>query len=135
MYPSEDASWDEVMDIMTEADQHLPRFPSLDEESANKRKSKTVPLYQPLIQMVRLSRILAMILQNLYTPQGKIYCAKHGSDAIVGYLDTELSKWRTALPPLLDISSVDKWSIDSVKHDVLLAMPGILLKRKPTALN
>ncbi|KAG1152744.1 hypothetical protein G6F37_000410 [Rhizopus arrhizus] len=113
MYPSEDASWDEVMDIMTETDQHLPRFPSLDEESANKRKSKIVPLYQPLIQMVRLSRILAMILQNLYTPQGKIYCAKHGSDAIVGYLDTELSKWRTALPPLLDISSVDKWSIDS----------------------
>ncbi|KAG1057233.1 hypothetical protein G6F43_000928 [Rhizopus delemar] len=126
MYPSEDASWDEIMDIMTETDQHLPRFPSLDEESANKCKSKTVPFYQPLIQMIRLSRILVMVLQNLYTPQGKTYCAEHGSDAIVGYLDTELSKWRTALPPLLDISSVDRWSTDGVKFDVLLAMPGLI---------
>ncbi|EIE82765.1 hypothetical protein RO3G_07470 [Rhizopus delemar RA 99-880] len=125
IYPSEDASWEEVMDIMTEADQHLPRFPSLDEESAKKRKSKTVPLYQPFIQMIKLSRILAMILQNLYTPQAKKYCAVHGSDAIVGYLDTELSNWRAALPPLLDISSVDKMSTDSVKHDAFLAMPAI----------
>ncbi|KAG1139911.1 hypothetical protein G6F37_010573 [Rhizopus arrhizus] len=126
IYPSEDASWDEVMDIMTETDQHLPRFPSLDEESAKKRKSKTLPLYQPFIQMIKLSRILAMILQNLYTPQAKKYCAEHGSDAIVGYLDTELSNWRAALPPLLDISSVDKMNTDSVKHDAFLAMPGLI---------
>ncbi|KAG1645693.1 hypothetical protein G6F44_001574 [Rhizopus delemar] len=123
IYPSEDASLDEVMDTMTETDQHLPRFPSMSEELAKHCKTKTVPVYRVLNEMIKLSRILAMILQNLYTPQGKKYCAEHGSDAIVGYLDSELSKWRDSLPSILDISFVEKMSQHIVKREHLLAAP------------
>jgi hypothetical protein len=116
------------MDTMTETDQHLPRFPSMNEELAKLCTTKTVPVYRVLNEMIKLSRILAMILQNLYTPQAKKYCAEHGSDAIVGYLDSELSKWRNSLPSILDISFVEKMSQHIVKREHLLAAPGMLLK-------
>ncbi|CAO3661570.1 unnamed protein product [Rhizopus stolonifer] len=124
LYPSEYASFDEVMDSMTETDQHLPRFPSLDKESSKKCKSKMVPIYQPFIQMVKLSRILGMILKNLYTPQGKKYCIEHGSDSVVGYLDNALSEWRANLPPLLNISSAGKMSSKNEEHIPLISMTG-----------
>ncbi|CAO3694293.1 unnamed protein product [Rhizopus stolonifer] len=123
-YPSENVDLDEVMDSMTENDQHLPRFPSLDEETANKCKSKTIPLYQPLIQMIKLSRILGTILQNMYTPQAKKYYAEHGSDSIVACVDNVLSNWRAGLPPLLEISSVDKISTDN--KNSLFSMRGLI---------
>ncbi|RCH80269.1 hypothetical protein CU098_003227, partial [Rhizopus stolonifer] len=121
-YPSENVDLDEVMDSMTENDQHLPRFPSLDEETANKCKSKTIPLYQPLIQVIKLSRILGTILQNMYTPQAKKYCAEHGSDSIVACVDNALSNWRASLPPLLEISSIDKISANNKDHSSLFSM-------------
>ncbi|RCH82973.1 Transcriptional activator of fatty acid utilization, partial [Rhizopus stolonifer] len=123
-YPSEYASFDEVMDSMTDTDQNLPRFPSLDKESSKKCKSKMVPIYQPFIQMIKLSRILGMILKNLYTPQGKKYCAEYGSDSVVGYLDNALSEWRANLPPLLNISSAGKMSSKNEEHIPLISMTG-----------
>ncbi|ORE03209.1 hypothetical protein BCV72DRAFT_308422 [Rhizopus microsporus var. microsporus] len=103
LYPSEFASYDEVMDVMTETDQHLPRFPSLDEKTAQQYKGD-IPLYRPFVHMIKLSKILGITLQNLYTPKAQTYCAEHGSDAIVAFLDNELSNWRASFPPLSETS-------------------------------
>ncbi|KAI9336593.1 hypothetical protein BD770DRAFT_415773 [Pilaira anomala] len=105
LYPSENVSLDEIMDVMTEKFQHLPRFPSLTEKVASK-----------------LSEILGQILQGLYTPQAKKHSAKHGSYAIVAYLDDALSKWRASLSPLLEISSAGKRSLSSEGHVPILSM-------------
>ncbi|RCH92725.1 hypothetical protein CU097_001837 [Rhizopus azygosporus] len=103
LYPSEFASYDEVMDVMTETDQHLPRFPSLDEKTAQQYKGD-IPLYRPFVHMIKLSKILGITLQNLYTPKAQTYCVEHGSDAIVAFLDNELSNWRASFPPLSETS-------------------------------
>lgn len=124
LYPSENVSIDEIMDTMTESDQHLPRFPSLDEKVAAKAVDKFIPMNQPFLHLLKLSEILGQILQGLYTPKAKRHSAQHGSDAIVGYLDDALSKWRASLPPLLEISSAGKRSIITEDHTPLLSMSG-----------
>lgn len=88
---------------MTETDQHLPRFPSLDEKTAQQYKGD-IPLYRPFVHMIKLSKILGITLQNLYTPKAQTYCVEHGSDAIVAFLDNELSNWRASFPPLSETS-------------------------------
>ncbi len=109
---------------MTEDDQHLPRFPSLDERVAAKAPDKCIPMNQPFLHLLKLSEILGKILQGLYTPKAKKHSAEHGSDAIVAYLDDALSNWRASLPPLLEISSAGKRSLLSEDHTPLLSMSG-----------
>lgn len=76
-------------------------YPSLDQNVAKKVKGETIPIYQPFVQLVKLSEILGKILQGLYTPLAKKRSEEHGSDAVVAYLDKALSDWRSALPPSL----------------------------------
>ncbi|GAA5805450.1 hypothetical protein HPULCUR_010966 [Helicostylum pulchrum] len=126
LYPSENVSLDEIMDVMTEKSQHLPRFPSLDKKAAAKVTDTFIPLNQPFLHLLKLSEILGQILQGLYTPQAKKHSAKHGSDAVVAYLDNALSKWRASLPPLLEISSAGKRSLLEQDHVPILSMSGLL---------
>ncbi|KAG1180606.1 hypothetical protein G6F70_000558 [Rhizopus microsporus] len=101
-YPKDLASQEEVMD---DHDQTIPTFPSLDKNIAKKVKGEGIPLYQPFVQIAKLSEILGKILQGLYTPLAKKQSQEHGSDAIVTYLDRALSEWRAALPPSLQFSN------------------------------
>ncbi|KAI8376287.1 fungal-specific transcription factor domain-containing protein [Radiomyces spectabilis] len=130
-YPNESASWEEVMDVMerqgeNEADADYPRFPSLDEHVAGKIKGEKIPIYQPFVQLVKLSEILGRILQGLYTPLAKRQSAERGSDAIVTYLDAALSEWRSALPPALQISNVNVRRLDHNGRTPLLSMSGLM---------
>ncbi|KAL7317630.1 hypothetical protein PS15m_003962 [Mucor circinelloides] len=126
LHPSESVSLDEVMDTMTETDQHLPRFPSLDKHIAEKANDSSIPMYQPFVQLLKLSEILGRILQCLYTPKAKKHSAQYGSDAMVAYLDDQLSKWRAALPPLLEISSAGERAMQAKEHHPLLSMSGLI---------
>ncbi|ORZ13577.1 fungal-specific transcription factor domain-domain-containing protein, partial [Absidia repens] len=127
-YPSESAPWEEVMDMAanTNADDNLPRFPSLDKSVAQKAKGERIPIYQPFVQLVKLSEILGHILQGLYTPWAKKYSAEHGSDTIVSYLDKALSDWRAALPPTLQVSGTNFRKLDSRGRTPLLSMSGLM---------
>ncbi|KAI9262802.1 fungal-specific transcription factor domain-containing protein [Helicostylum pulchrum] len=120
-YPNESADWDEVMDI-----NHDNGYPSLDKSVAQKAKNENIPIYQPFVQLVKLSEILGRILQGLYTPLAKKHSEKHGSDAIVTYLDNALSEWRAALPPALQISSINVKRLDSHGKTPLLSMSGLM---------
>ncbi|KAI7905436.1 fungal-specific transcription factor domain-containing protein [Cokeromyces recurvatus] len=128
IYPNESADWEEVMDIALEenADVDEPRYPSLDNNVAQKAKSGKIPIYQPFVQLAKLSKILGKLLQGLYTPVAKKYSEKHGSDAIVTYLDNALSEWRSALPPALQISNINVRRLDSRGHIPLLSMSGLM---------
>lgn len=124
-YPSESADWEEVMDVPSkDSDQEGPRYPSLDKSVAQKAKSEKIPIYQPFVQLVKLSEILGRLLQGLYTPLAKKHSEKHGSDAVVTYLDNALSEWRSALPPALQISSFNVRRLDSHGRTPLLSMSG-----------
>ncbi|KAI8980552.1 fungal-specific transcription factor domain-containing protein [Pilobolus umbonatus] len=120
-YPSETASWEEVMDVIP-TDNDDTRFPSLDKNVAQKAKSEKIPIYQPFVQLVKLSEILGKILQGLYTPLAKKHSEKRGSVAIVTYLDNALSEWRTELPPALKISAMNVRRLDSRGQTPLLSM-------------
>ncbi|KAI9340749.1 fungal-specific transcription factor domain-containing protein [Pilaira anomala] len=124
-YPSESADWDEVMDVNTGED-NGPRYPSLDKNVAQKAKSENIPIYQPFVQLVKLSEILGRILQGLYTPLAKKHSEKHGSDGVVTYLDNALSEWRSALPPALQISSINVRRLDGHGKTPLLSMSGLM---------
>ncbi|KAI9313937.1 fungal-specific transcription factor domain-containing protein [Dichotomocladium elegans] len=127
IYPSESATIEEVMDIPTsDADDDVVRYPSLDTKIAQKVKGDKIPLYQPFVQLVKLSEILGRILQGLYTPRAKRHSAEHGSDAIVTYLDNTLSEWRSNLPPSLQISSNNVRRLDSRGQSPLLSMSGMM---------
>ena len=91
---------------------------------ASKASDNFIPMNQPFLHLLKLSEILGRILQGLYTPKAKRHSAKHGSDAIVGYLDDALSHWRASLPPLLAISSAGKRSLQNEDHSPLLSMSG-----------
>lgn len=121
-YPNESADWEEVMDNSENDDG--PRFPSLDKNVAQKAKSGNIPIYQPFVQMIKLTEILGKILQGLYTPLAKQHSEKHGSDAVVTYLDNALSEWRAALPPALQISSINVRRLDTHGRTPLLSMSG-----------
>lgn len=126
-YPNESADWDEVMDVDSKSpDNQEPRFPSLDKNVAQKAKNENIPIYQPFVQLVKLSEILGRILQGLYTPLAKKHSEKHGSDAVVTYLDNALSEWRAALPPALQISSINVRRLDSHGRTPLLSMSGLM---------
>ncbi|CAO0801276.1 unnamed protein product [Mucor circinelloides] len=126
-YPSESADWEEVMDVPSkDSDQEGPRYPSLDKSVAQKAKSEKIPIYQPFVQLVKLSEILGRLLQGLYTPLAKKHSEKHGSDAVVTYLDNALSEWRSALPPALQISSFNVRRLDSHGRTPLLSMSGLM---------
>jgi hypothetical protein len=105
-------------------DHHQPRFPSLDRSIAQKAKGERIPIYQPFVQLAKLSEILGRILQGLYTPRAKKHSAEHGSDVIVSYLDKALSDWRAALPPTLQISGTRFQRLDSRGRTPLLSMSG-----------
>lgn len=127
-YPSDSASWEEVMDepvgYSPSEDDDDPRFPSLDRSMARKVKGEKIPLYQPFFQLVRLSEILGRILQGLYTPKAKRHSAEHGSDAIVRYLGEALTEWRNALPPSLQLSNSNVRHLDGRGQTPLLSMSG-----------
>ncbi|KAI7873465.1 fungal-specific transcription factor domain-containing protein [Mucor mucedo] len=126
-YPSEIADWEEVMDVKTgESQDNGPRYPSLDKSVAQKAKNEKIPIYQPFVQLVKLSEILGRILQGLYTPLAKKHSEKHGSDAVVTYLDNALSEWRSALPPALQISTINVRRLDSHGRTPLLSMSGLM---------
>ncbi|ORX54549.1 hypothetical protein DM01DRAFT_1362876 [Hesseltinella vesiculosa] len=125
-YPSESASWEEVMDVDEDDDAPGPRFPSLDKAVAQKAKNERIPLYQPFVQLVKLSGILGRVLQGLYTPRAKKYSAEHGSDAIVSFLDKSLSEWRSALPPTLQLSGASARKLDTKGKTPLLSMSGLM---------
>ncbi|KAI7870988.1 fungal-specific transcription factor domain-containing protein [Spinellus fusiger] len=128
-YPNDSASWEEVMDIAdkneSETDSNT-RFPSLEENVAHKVKREKIPIYQPFVQLVKLSEILGKVLQGLYTPKAKKHSALHGSDTVVTYLDTLLSEWRSSLPPALQISSINVHRLDSHGKTPLLSMSGLI---------
>ncbi|KAG0187249.1 hypothetical protein DFQ28_006684 [Apophysomyces sp. BC1034] len=130
LYPNESATWEEVMDVssdesLDEQDDE-PRFPSLDPQVAHKVKGEKIPIYQPFVQLIKLSEILGRVLQGLYTPKAKKHSAQHGSDALVKYLDNALSEWRAALPPALQISSVNVRRLDGRGRMPLLSMSGLI---------
>ncbi|ORE11374.1 hypothetical protein BCV72DRAFT_194256, partial [Rhizopus microsporus var. microsporus] len=125
LYPSEYADYDEVMDIMTEKDQHLPRFPSLDEKTAQQYKSKNIPLYRSFVHMIKLSRILSTVLHNLYTPRARQHCKEHGSDAIISRIDNELSSWRASFPPLSEIVSANQSNSSNKAHNDVISTSAI----------
>ncbi|KAI9006292.1 fungal-specific transcription factor domain-containing protein [Phycomyces nitens] len=128
-YPCEAASWDEVMDTPDETEtgeESGPRFPSLDTSVARKIKGEKIPIYQPFVQLVKLSEILGKVLQGLYTPKAKKHSALHGSDSIISYLDGVLSEWKSALPPALQISNVNVHRLDSRGQTPLLSMSGLI---------
>ncbi|CEP09457.1 hypothetical protein [Parasitella parasitica] len=126
-YPNESADWEEVMDVPSQgSDDQGPRYPSLDKNVAQKAKSENIPIYQPFVQLVKLSEILGRLLQGLYTPLAKKHSEKHGSDAVVTYLDNALSEWRAALPPALQISSFNVRRLDSHGRTPLLSMSGLM---------
>lgn len=115
------------MDVNTSGvDDDGPRYPSLDKNVAQKAKNEKIPIYQPFVQLVKLSEILGKILQGLYTPLAKKHSEKHGSDAIVTYLDKTLSEWRSNLPPALQISSINLRRLDSHGKTPLLSMSGTI---------
>ncbi|KAI9483643.1 MAG: fungal-specific transcription factor domain-containing protein [Benjaminiella poitrasii] len=128
IYPNESADWEEVMDVPSKdnEDSEAPRYPSLDKNVARKAKSGQIPIYQPFVQLVKLSEILGRLLQGLYTPLAKKHSEKHGSDAIVTYLDNSLSEWRAALPPALQISHINVRRLDSHGRTPLLSMSGLM---------
>ncbi|KAI7850219.1 fungal-specific transcription factor domain-containing protein, partial [Circinella umbellata] len=132
VYPNESSSWEEVMDTPSKEDDSTTesndslRFPSLDPSIAQKVKVDRIPIYQPFVQLAKLSELLGRILQGLYTPRAKRYSAQHGSDAIVSYLDNALSEWRANLPPSLQISSTNVSRLDSRSHQPLLSMSGLI---------
>ena len=109
---------------MTEADQHLPRFPSLDEKTAQQYKSKKIPLYRPFVHMIKLSRILSTILHNLYTPKARQHCKEHGSDTIISHIDNELSSWRASFPPLSEIVSANQNGSSNEVHNDIISTSG-----------
>ncbi|KAI8378245.1 fungal-specific transcription factor domain-containing protein [Choanephora cucurbitarum] len=127
-YPSESADWDEVMDVPQEGEDENdgPRFPSLDEHVARKVKRGIIPLYQPFVQLLKLSEILGKLLQGLYTPLAKKHSEKYGSDAIVNYLDNALSEWRSALPPALQICSTNVHRLNNHGLTPLISMSAIM---------
>lgn len=108
----------------SDQDDYDMRFPSLDRSIAQKVKGDRIPIYQPFVQLVKLSEILGRILQGLYTPRAKRHSAEHGSDAIVTYLDNTLSEWRASLPPSLQISTTNVRRLDSHGQSPLLSMSG-----------
>ncbi|KAI8142510.1 fungal-specific transcription factor domain-containing protein [Fennellomyces sp. T-0311] len=127
IYPNESSTWEEVMDQPPkDSTSTEPRFPSLDPSVAQKVKVDKIPLYQPFVQLVKLSELLGRILQGLYTPRAKRHSAQHGSDAIVSYLDNALSEWRANLPPSLQISTTNVSRLDSRGHSPLLSMSGLI---------
>lgn len=129
-YPNESAAWEEVMDVPSkDSDDDGPRYPSLDKKVAQKAKSEMIPIYQPFVQLVKLSEILGRLLQGLYTPLAKKHSEKCGSDSIVTYLDKALSEWRSALPPALQMSSINVGRLDNHGRTPLLSMSGICKKR------
>jgi hypothetical protein len=119
---------EEVMDTVTEKDQHLPRFPSVTEVVPNDKSE--FPLNESFLQLIKLSEILGFVIQNLYTPKAKKHSAKYGSDSIVAYVNDALGKWRAALPPLLEISKAG--DVQNKDHDPLISVSG---KKKITIFN
>ncbi|KAI8390152.1 fungal-specific transcription factor domain-containing protein [Blakeslea trispora] len=126
IYPSENVNVDVIMDTVTEKDQHLPRFPSLDTKVADKISESTVPLNSPFIQLLKLSKILGQILQGLYSPKARRHSEKYGSDAIVSHLDKALSDWRSSLPPLLQICRVGGNMTLNKSHTPIISMTGMI---------
>ncbi|CAO3641602.1 unnamed protein product [Cunninghamella blakesleeana] len=128
LYPSDSASWEEVLDIPTDEKDNKPgpRFPSLDKSIAKRATCEKIPIYQPFVQLIKLSEILGHVLQGLYTPQAKKYSAEHGSDAIVTCLDKALSDWRAALPPTLQISGSSIKKLDAKGKTPLLSISGLM---------
>lgn len=99
-YPDENADWDEIMDTPRDGDTESPRFPSVQPGTPGNKGAKQ-PLYQPFVQLAKLSEILGRILRGLYTPKAKTVSMKYGSDAIVTLLDHALTDWRQRLPSSL----------------------------------
>ncbi|CAO3681246.1 unnamed protein product [Rhizopus stolonifer] len=120
-YAIEYASREEVMDH-----HEKDNYPSLDQHVANKVKGDTIPIYQPFVQLVKLSEILGKILQGLYTPLAKKHSEEHGSDAVVAYLGKALSDWRSALPPSLQHSINTTQRLNHQGKEPLLSMSNIL---------
>lgn len=116
---------DEVLDTMTENDQHLPRFPSVTEAVNNGDK---IPLNEPFIQLLKLSEILGFVLQNLYTAKAKKHSAQYGSDSTVAYVNEALSKWRAALPPLFEISKAGETTVQNKDHNPLASVSGTTIR-------
>lgn len=106
------------------ADDQQPRFPSLDPSIAKNVKGEKVPLYQPFVQLAKLSEILGRILQGLYTPMAKKHSAIYGSDVIVAELDKALSDWRAALPPTLQLSGTTLQNLNSRGKTPLISISG-----------
>lgn len=98
-YPTEYAEWEEVTDALPNKDKgdddDQLRFPCITETPSTNGR---VAIYRPFVELCKLSKILGDILQGLYTPAAKQHSEKHGSDAVVTYIDDTLSKWRSDLP-------------------------------------
>jgi len=123
-YPDEYADWDEIMDTWQDGDPTGPRFPSIQPGTPNNKGSKQ-PLYQPFVQLAKLSEILGRILHGLYTPKAKKISMKYGSDAIVTLLDHALTDWREKLPPSLYAFKGDRKS-DGAGRNPITPMAGMI---------
>lgn len=110
------------MDTWKEDDPAGPRFPSMHPGTPNNKGSKQ-PLYQPFVQLAKLSEILGRILRGLYTPKAKTVSMKYGSDAIVTLLDHALTDWRQKLPPSLCAFKSERKS-DGVGRNPITPMAG-----------
>ncbi|KAI8584049.1 hypothetical protein K450DRAFT_221245 [Umbelopsis ramanniana AG] len=123
-YPDEYADWDEIMDTWQEGDPDGPRFPSIPPTSTTSKNVKQ-PLYQPFVQLAKLSEILGRILRGLYTPKAKKVSMKYGSDAIVTLLDHALTDWRQNLPSSLSLFRHERKADVNARHSVSF-MPGMI---------
>lgn len=106
-YPNDSADWEEIMDISNDLEEeNSTRFPSVVDEDIP--PSASVPIYQSFVEIIKLSEILGDILQGLYTPLAKLRSEKHGSNAIVNYVDDTLSKWRNKLPEDMNFNQINE---------------------------
>jgi hypothetical protein len=110
------------MDTWQEGDPPGPRFPSILPNTVPNKNTKQ-PLYQPFVQLAKLSEILGRVLRGLYTPKAKKVSMKYGSDAIVTLLDHALTDWRQKLPPSLSLFKNERKTEVNVRHPVSF-MPG-----------
>ncbi|KAI9265939.1 fungal-specific transcription factor domain-containing protein [Sporodiniella umbellata] len=120
-YPNESASRDEVLDY-----HETKSYPSLDKHVAEKVRGEVIPVYQPFVQLVKLSEILGKILQGLYTPLAKKHSEEHGSDAVVAYLGKALLDWKLALPPSLQLPIDTAQRSNHQGKEPLLSMSNML---------
>ncbi|KAI8088657.1 fungal-specific transcription factor domain-containing protein [Halteromyces radiatus] len=114
-----------------------PRFPSCIpwRNSFEMIKCPKLPIFESLIQVAKLSKIVGNIIQGLYTPMGRKKCLETGSNEIVTVLEHSLTEWRANLPSFLQVVGIPMvQSHPSYNDDSMMVLSGFLGMSYYTAL-